>query len=229
MNSLIFDDLIKSSINESLKSIKPTKLINENFNVEKNTFKQVSEFLSQKTKEAHQKLYDELVDKFNSVSSRLDTALRNKPDEYESLKKQEINLMNSIWLHQLYFTNCFDPNSEITLDSKSYLSISKVWGTFEDWQKHFMACALSSSGWVVFAYNLYLKNYVNTIITDDDTNVMLGLYPLIVIDLHEHAYVKDYMLDKQSYLVSQLKSINWDIVEKRIEKAKALNNVLGAQ
>jgi Fe-Mn family superoxide dismutase len=109
------------------------------------------------------------------------------------------------------------------MDSKAYIRLESTWGTFQDWQSDFIACALSAgNGWVVCGWNMFLKRYVNTFISHHSGDVMLGLYPLIVVDMHEHAYHRDYLTDKKSYLVAQMREFNWEIIEERFLKAEGI-------
>jgi superoxide dismutase len=55
---------------------------------------------------------------------------------------------------------------------------------------------------------------------------MLGLYPVIVIDMWEHAYSKDYLDDKRNYLISRMREIDWNVVEERVNKAERIAEVL---
>jgi superoxide dismutase len=48
---------------------------------------------------------------------------------------------------------------------------------------------------------------------------------VIVLDVWEHAY-RDYLNDKQSYIVSQMREINWNVVEERVKKAEQIAQVL---
>ena len=135
--------------------------------------------------------------------------------------------MDSVWLHELYFSNCFDPHSEVYMDAMSYLRLERDFGTFEDWQKDFMACGMAAgNGWAVCGYNLFLKRYVNTLVTGDSQDVMLGVYPLVVVDMHEHAYFKDYQTDKKSFLVAMMRELNWTVIEERFKKAESIHEVL---
>ena len=161
------------------------------------------------------------------MSSELDTANRgevnSRHSEFRSLKLDETWNLNALWLHELYFANCFDPHSEIVMDSMAFLRLQRDFGTFDDWQRDFMACALASKGgWAVTGYHLFLKKYVNFFIDDHAGNVPVGLYPLIVVDMWEHAYYKDYLNDSKSYLVSQMRELNWEVIEDRFKKAEAI-------
>lgn len=205
--------------------------VNESYVAEPKPYKQVSELVSQKTKSAHIELYKQTIETLNDVSAKLDTADRSsansKHSDYRSLKLDETLNLNSTWLHELYFANCFDPHSEVYMDSKAYLRLERDFGTFEDWQKDAIACAMScGQGWLVCGYNMFLKKFVNTFVSNHSQDVMMGLYPLIVIDMHEHSYCRDYLTDKKSYLVAQMRELNWNTIEERFLKAEALHEVL---
>lgn len=227
------EGIVKKSIKKSLEPVigKSLEALNESYIAEPKPYSQVSEFVSQKTKQAHTSLYQGYVETLNRVSAELDTCSRGEADSkhsnYRSLKLDETYNINSVWLHELYFANCFDPHSEIYMDSMSYLRLERDFGTFEDWQKDFMACAMAcGSGWAVCGYNIFLKRYVVTMISNHSQDVMLGLYPLIVLDMHEHAYFKDYQTDKKSYIVAMMRELNWNVIEERFKKAESLHEVM---
>jgi Fe-Mn family superoxide dismutase len=228
------DDIIKRSIKSQLvKEVAalPADELHESYVSEPKQFKQVSEFVSQKTKDSHLELYKGYIDSLNKISSKLDTADRSdvnsRHSEFRSLKLDETYNLNAVWLHELYFANCFDPHSEIVMDSLSYLRLQRDFGTFDDWQRDFMACALSAgNGWAVCGYHMFLKKYVNFMVSNHSGDVPLGFYPLVVVDMWEHAYYKDYRTDKKSYLISQMRELNWTVVEDRFKKAEAMAQVV---
>ena len=238
MNKKILDDdldlllknAVKSSILKQTSSL-PKEHLEEAYVAEPKVFKQVSEFSTQKTKDSHQELYKGYVETLNKVSSQLDSvdrsAANSKHSNYRSLKLDETYNLNAVWLHELYFANAFDPHSEITMDSLSFMRLERDFGTFEDWQRDFMACALSSgNGWAVCGYNMFLQRYVNTFISHHSGDVMLGLYPIMVVDMWEHAYYRDYLSDKKSHLVARMRELNWNVIEERVNKAESIASVL---
>ena len=205
--------------------------LDESYVHEPKQFKQVSEFVSQKTKSAHVELYKGYVDSLNKISAELDSVDRGKSNsrhsEYRSLKLDETYNLNAAWLHELYFANCFDPHSEIVMDSTAFIRIQRDFGDFDQWQRDFMACAFSSrNGWVVLGYHMFLKKYSNFMIDDHSDSVPVGFYPLIVVDMWEHAYFKDYMTDKKSYLIAQMRELNWTVIEERFKKSESIAQVL---
>jgi superoxide dismutase, Fe-Mn family len=217
---------------EAAPSVAPgDKTIGESYVAEPKKYSQVTEFLSQKAKEAHTSLYKGYVETLNRVSAELDTASRGEADSkhsaFKDLKLDETCNLNAVWLHELYFANCFDPHGECFMDSMSYLRLERDFGTFEDWQKDFMACAMSAgSGWAICGYNIYLRRYVNTFVCGHSHDVMMGVYPMVVVDMWEHSYVKDYLTDKKSYLIAMMRELNWNVIEERFTKAESIHEVL---
>ena len=215
----------------STKELVTEDVVAESYVAEPKSYKQVSEFVSQKTKEAHIALYHDYVETLNRVSAELDTASRDNANnnhcEFRSLKLDEVRNLNGVWLHELFFANCFDPHSEVFMNSAAYIELERSWGTFQDWQADFMGCAMAcGDGWAVCGYNMFLKRYVVTMVLNDSQDVMIGLYPLIVLDMHSHAYFKDYQTDKKSYVVAMMKQLNWSVIEERVEKTKKLVEVV---
>jgi Fe-Mn family superoxide dismutase len=199
----------------------------ESYVAQQKKFGQVSELLSQKTKESHVALYQDALDSLNRTSAELDKSDRSTANSnhsgFKSLKLDEVLNLNSVWLHELYFATCFDPHSEIFMDSLAYMKLQRDFGTFEDWQRDFIACAMScSEGWAICGYNIFLQRYVNTFVGQHSSNVMIGLYPLIVVDMWSHSYYRDYATDKKSYLVAMMREINWEIIEDRFKVSEAI-------
>ncbi len=227
-NSLMVgvDEIVRKTLNERLPG-----LIGESYVAEPKQFSLVSELVSQQTKTAHAALYHEEIESLNNTSAELDTADRSGANSqhsvFRSLKLDETYNLNAKWLHELYFANCFDSHSEIYMDSLAYMRLERDWGDFDTWQNDFIACAMSAGeGWAVCGYNMQLQRYVNTFISHHSGDVQLGLFPVLVVDMWSHAYFRDHMSDSKSYLVSQMRETNWNVVEQRINKAEAIHEVL---
>jgi len=227
VNNIIKDALKKEAVTSNCD----LSSLDEAFVHEPKQFKQVTEFLSEKAKMAHIELYKGYIDSFNKVSAQLDSADRSSANsrhsDYRSLKLDEAYNLNGTWLHELHFANGFDPHSEVVMDSLAYLKLQRDFGTFEDWQRDFIAAGLSAgNGWVVTGFNMFLKRYVNTIVSHHSGDIHMGLYPVIVVDMWEHAYFRDYLTDKKSYLIAQMKELNWTVIEDRFKKSESISQVI---
>ena len=206
--------------------------LKEAFVTQAKKFNLTTDLLSAKTNKAHQELFERYVNSLNEVSAELDTADREgaNPNHsaFRSLKIDETYDGNAAFLHALYFENIADPASRITMDSLSYMRLARDFGTFDAWQRDFLACAQSSRcGWVVTGYNMFTRTFMNYVIDLHSINVPIGVYPVIVMDVWQHAYYPDYLRDVKGYTINMMKQLNWDIIEKRFERAQEISSVLG--
>jgi len=232
INLVDFDPIVRASISKAFKDEGLDQdLLDEAYVATQKPYNQVSEFVSQRTKNVHTELYKSYVAALNRVSAELDSAHRDEADskhsEFRSLKLDETYNMNAVWLHECYFANCFDPHSEISTDSMAYMRLERDFGTFSDWQRDFIACAMAcGNGWACSGYNMFLKRYQNVMISNNSQDVPLGFYPLIVVDCIEHSYLRDYNSDKKSYVIAMMRELNWNVINERFQRAEGINEVV---
>ncbi len=205
--------------------------LNESYIAQTKKFNLKTDYLSSANVNNHVELYESYIKDFNEISTKLDTvdrsSVHSNSAEYRSLKLDETYNMNAAYLHELFFANVADNNSRINMDSLSYMRLSRDFGSFDAWQKDFMACAQSSRcGWAVTYLNTYTQSYMNCFIDLHASSVPAGMYPVIVVDMWQHSYYKDYLKDSKTYLVAMMKQLRWPTIEKRIEKADKIIQVL---
>lgn len=219
-------------VNNKIKNIiKDSLSINEAYASQQKKFNINTDFLSEKNINNHKELYKQYIEDLNKISAKLDSvdrsSVNSNHDPYRGLKLDETYNMNAVYLHELFFANIGDNNSQINMDTLSYMRLNRDFGTFDDWQKDFMACALSSRcGWAVTYLNTYTQTYMNCFIDLHSKDVPAGMYPIIVMDMWQHSYYKDYLKDAKTYLVAMMKQLNWNVIESRIQKADKIINVL---
>jgi Fe-Mn family superoxide dismutase len=221
---MIFDKKIKDVIKQTLQ-------LDESLVAQQKKFNLNTEFLSTANKENHIELYQNYIKEFNQISSELDTVNRGTVDsnnsDYRNLKVAETYNMNAAYLHELYFANISDLHSKITTDSLSFMRLERDFGSFDAWQKDFIACCLASQcGWAITYLNTYTHTYMNCSIDLHSLNVPFGSYPVIVMDVWQHAYYKDYLKDVKTYTIAMMKQLNWKVIENRFKKADAILNVV---
>jgi Fe-Mn family superoxide dismutase len=161
-------------------------LLTESYVASEQKFNLPTEFLSASNKKNHEELYASYIKNFNEISARLDTVDRDSANsnnsEFRSLKLDESFNMNAVYLHELYFANISDLESKIQMDSLSYIKLSNDFGSFENWQKDFIACCMSSRcGWACTVLNTYLQAYQNIFLDLHSLNFPVGTYPVIVM------------------------------------------------
>ena len=183
-----------------------------------------TEALSTRTKESHEGLYKQCVEDFNHISVKLDTAPKDGGQEYRSLKLDETHNLNSIKLHELYWSNISDLTSEIRTDSVPFMRLARDWGTFENWQFDFRsACLASREGWAILYFEPLKNRYMHCVIDEHSIGVPIGCIPVIVIDMWSHSYYRDYLSDKKAYVNAMMKEINWNVAEARMVIAERAN------
>lgn len=208
----------------------PTRL-NEAYVGTPQSYALPTEQLTQRTKKTHQAIYEQAVETMNSVSFRLEGADRHDANSansvFRSLKRDESSAINSAFLHSLYFDNISDERSQITTDMISYTKLARDWGTFDSWQEDFVATCMSSrNGWGVTVYNSLLGRYINVVVDEDSNGVPFGSIPVIVMDMHEHAFFHDYLGNKQLYVNAMMLEFDWEVINARFERAERVGNIL---
>lgn len=199
------------------------KVVNEAYVATPKKYVLNTDMMLGKTKQAHLAQYQASVEALNNISAKLDASDKegadSKSSEFRSLKADECNLINCVHLHELFFANIADSFSEITQDSLAYMRLAKTWGTFDEWQKDFIACSNSArgDGWVVCAYSTFLKSFINIYLDGNDKNALVGCIPLIVLDVSDHAS-RDYKNGRKDYVFAMMKEFNWAIIEDRFQR-----------
>lgn len=207
------------------------KVISEAYVTEAPKFDLKTELLSKKNKAAHQELLEGYVKTLNAISAHLDSVDKDNANlnhsAYRQLKIDEAYNYNAAFLHGLFFQNISDLNSSISMNSLAFMRIERDFGSFDTWQRDFIACTLSSrNGWAIMGYSTMLKRYINTFIDLHSLNCMIGLQPIIVMDCWEHSYYRDYLKDRKSYVYGMMKELDWEVIENRIKIADQIHGLL---
>lgn len=226
---MISNKEIKDIVRTSLKMT--NNKLNESLVAQSKTYQLATEFLSGANKRAHKELYEGYVEKFNMISAKLDTVNKEESNanssEFRSLKIDETYNMNALYLHELYFANISDLQSQISMDSLAFMRLSRDFGDFDKWQTDFIACCSASRcGWAITYYNLFTHTYMNAVVDLHSIEVPIGCYPVIVMDMWQHAYYKDYLKDSKTYAEAMMKELNWEVINDRIKKAEKIAQVL---
>lgn len=196
--------------------------IQESYVVGTKKFELQTEKLSTESKQNHQDLMNAYISALNEVSAKLDTANRDvegSTSEFRALKLDETYNLNAAFLHGLYFDNISDIRSSISKDQITFMRLERDFGTFDAWQKDFIACCISArNGWACTVYNSFLKRYMNVVIDLHSNHVPFAAYPIIVMDCWEHSYTQDFGKDKKAYVFEMMKELNWQKIEERIKR-----------
>ncbi len=221
------EEQIKNILRESLGKNE----LSESYVTTSKKYELSTEMLSEKSKQAHQELFEKYSEQLNKVSAQLDVASREDANpnysEFRSLKMDETHNINGSYLHALYFDNISDVNSIVMLDSLAFLRLERDFGKFDDWQKDFIACAMSSrGGWAMTVYSIPLKRYINVVVDGHTLGIPAATIPIICLNVAEHAFFRDYLADRKAYIYAMMKELNWDVIERRVKKAEKVAKLM---
>jgi len=225
-------------INETLgidgKKVKSSSsVLAEAYVLEPKKYNIQTDVLSQKALQANIEDFQNTVKVANEVSAKLDTADRSaanaKDSEYRELKCAESHNLSNAFLTSLHFDNIADPTSKVLMDSLAYMRLARDFGTFENWQRDFIATAMSArNGFAVTVYNGSLNRYMNVMVDESSIGAMMSCFPVICLCTKEQFYYRDYLNDRRSYIFAMMKELRWSLIEKRFKKADKLSKILSS-
>lgn len=181
--------------------------------------------VTKKQFDEHLKLYKGYVDKTNSITKELDkNADRANANatysKYRGFKKGETYALDGTILHEAYFQNM--TSQPTTPCHKTMELLSRFFGNYQSWLDDFTACGKSARGWCILSYEQRTATMRNLLLDSHDDGVVCMAYPVLVLDMYEHAYFLDYGTDKEKYIKKFIESIDWNVVSKRISKLNTL-------
>lgn len=172
---------------------------------------ELSGFLSREQLAQHHAEYARAVAQLKETEA----AVRGEPGssaDYATLRRTQVVAGNSVLLHELYFGALAlqknDPPRSIGAHMNEHM------GSFETWRADFTRCALAAKAWATLAYDPYDDRWHNTIMDSDTDGIWIGANPLVVCDVSEHAYGKDYT-KREDYVAKFLDHIEWEEVSRR--------------
>lgn len=167
----------------------------------------------------HMNLYEGYINKMNEIDLLLkqedDLAQANSTySKFRGIKRGETYALNGVILHELYFQNIGE--NDIQPGDMFIKYITQDFGSYENWEKQFIATAKASRGWVVLAYDWRSYRFRNISLDAHDIGNIVLSTPVLVLDMYEHAYFLEYANKKDEYIQNFMKNISWTIVDKRI-------------
>lgn len=143
---------------------------------------------------------EELLSRLSRLPRELQTSVRNQG--------------GGVYNHDLYFDS-LTPNSQNTP-----AFIIDIFGSEENWKTQMKTKSMnqfgSGFGWLV----MDLKGMLQIIsLPNQDNPLSIGLYPLLPLDVWEHAYYLQYQNLRGDYIDQWFHIINWNFITLRLRKA----------
>ena len=171
---------------------------------------------------AHFGLYEGYITKVNDLEVRIKSFDTNSADmiNYRGWHLEQTSMLNGAVLHELYFGNLGTTDKEPKGALKKM--IDRDFGNLQSFIGHLKAVGKTFHGWVLAAFN-YRTGRLNIYgLERHNMNVPSMVYPVLVLDIYEHAYMIDYGTDRKKYLDSFVANLNWKPVQERLEAALSI-------
>ncbi len=168
----------------------------------------------------HFTLYQGYVTNTNKLMDTLTTMLKEGKvgtPEYSELKRRMGFEFNGMRLHEYYFENLAGKG---VLDKSGKLGrkLTEDFGSYEDWEKDFKGTGtMRGIGWAILYQDNVTGRLLNQWINEHETGHPAGCFPILVMDVFEHAFITDYGLKRADYIEAFFKNINWEAVEARLK------------
>jgi Fe-Mn family superoxide dismutase len=184
----------------------------------------------------HLQLYGGYVGQVNRLNEEL-AKLRTRgkeaiaSPEFAELTRRLGFEYNGMILHEYYFANlrhAAEPAPPRGLGLAQ--ALTEAFGSVEQWRAAFHAVGqMRGVGWVILCQDPVTKQLSNHWISLHDHGVPAGFKPLLVMDVWEHAFMRDYKAtERVRYVEAFFRNVDWQIVEHRLRQDVAVRPAVAA-
>jgi superoxide dismutase, Fe-Mn family len=178
--------------------------------------------ISDATLETHFTLYEGYVKNTNLLNEQLADLRQCGENKGTNPKYAEIVRRlgfeyNGMRLHEYYFDNMTKRPEELR-SGRLHETLGDTYGGYEEWKRDFMAVGgMRGVGWAIAYYDCANHQITNHWINDHENGHLAGFVPVVVMDVWEHAFIKDYKpADKDKYIEAFFRHIDWEACEARL-------------
>lgn len=173
----------------------------------------------------HENNYGGAVRNLNRVEQELSQITTETPPfVVAALRERELTFRNSKTLHEAYFANLGGNGRRSGAIENA---LAQAYGTTARWEQHMKATGMGlggGSGWAILTFELD-TGALRTISSGNHTQALATSVPLLVLDMYEHSYQMDFGAAVARYLDAFFANVNWDEVNRRLERAQRLSAI----
>jgi Fe-Mn family superoxide dismutase len=178
----------------------------------------------------HLQLYGGYVKQVNRLNEEL-AELRGQGrasganPEFAELTRRLGFEYNGMILHEYYFEN-LRPAADPVPAGGSGLSqaLALHFGSVDQWTADFRAIGeMRGIGWVILFEDPVTDRLTNHWVTLHQEGIPAGFKPLLIMDVWEHAYMRDYKAtERGKYIEAFFRNIDWRVIERRLLEPAAI-------
>lgn len=181
--------------------------------------------ISDETLAMHFKLYEGYVTNTNGLNARISELIGDgeldatKTAAYSELKRRYGFEYNGMVLHEYYFENMMKHGTgDPAKDSAFAKAAEESYGSYDIWKADFNATGkMRGVGWAATYQDPNTGAISNHWIDLHETGNVAGYKPILIMDVWEHAFLKDYApADRPKYIEAFFANIDWDVVSGRL-------------
>jgi len=166
-------------------------------------------FLSRAQLEVHHAEYERDVENLKATEKALS---EGNAGRYAELRRAQVTSANAVLLHEFYFSGLAPEKVEMPRSLVPHMN--EHMGDLASWREDFTRCAMAAKAWAALVYDPYDDRWHNAVMDGDAEGVWVGANPLVVCDVAEHAYAKDYPR-REDYIAKFCDHIDWNEVAQR--------------
>jgi superoxide dismutase, Fe-Mn family len=182
--------------------------------------------ISDNTLAMHFKLYEGYVTNTNLLNEQIAELNKGEitPKEMPILSELTRRLgfeYNGMVLHEWYFGNLKkggggDPDKS----SAFFKAVESNFGSFENWKKSFVNVGkMRGVGWAATFQDPVTGRVSNHWINLHETGNVAGFNPILIMDVWEHAFIRDYApADRPKYIEAFFSNVDWKACQERLSK-----------
>jgi len=165
--------------------------------------------------------YGAALNRLNAISQEIEQLdFSDSSDQsLARLKRDEMALLNSTLLHELYFAS-LGGDGRVVPDTLAS-AMARDFGSVDRWRQEFVGIAnglAGGSGWVLLSYVPRDGRLINQLASGHDQSIA-GAIPVLALDMYEHAYHLDFGANASAYIAAFMRNIDWSAVMLRYEDA----------
>jgi Fe-Mn family superoxide dismutase len=124
--------------------------------------------------------------------------------------------------HSIFWAN-LSPDGGDKPTGELAAALDENFGSFDAFRAHFEATALGiqGSGWSVLAWDSLGQRPLIFQLFDQQGNVPVGIVPLVMLDMWEHAFYLQYLNVKADYVKAWWNVVNWADAARRFDSARS--------
>lgn len=174
----------------------------------------------------HENNYAAAVKGLNAVEQDLGQISKDTPGYIVyGLRERELTFRNSKTLHEHYFGNL---GGDGRRSGAIEQALSDAYGSTAQWEEQMRATGMAlggGSGWAILAFELE-TGALRTFASSQHAVTLAASMPLLAMDMYEHSYQMDFGANVARYIDAFFANVNWDEVNRRLERAQQASALL---